>query len=143
MFKIKKTVLINAPVKKVFEFMEDPLNLPEIWPSMVEVKNVRKNAKGWPIFEWVYKMAGMKFQGETDTVEYVKNAREVTESTKGIQSHFIFDYNDKGGKTEVVMAAEYTIPVPLVSKLAEGIVGKLNEQEAEVMLANLKARMEG
>jgi len=30
----------------------------------------------------------------------------------------------------------------LVGKIAEKIIGKLNEQEEEVTLANLKARME-
>lgn len=143
MYKIKKTVLINAPVKKVCEFMDDPTNLPEIWPSMVEVNNVRKNPKGWPMYEWVYKMAGMKIQGEQDTIEYIQNKHVTTKSTKGLESRFDFEYSDKGGKTEVDMAVEYTVPVPLVKKLAEQIVGKINEHEAETMLANLKVRMEG
>jgi uncharacterized membrane protein len=143
MFTIKKTVIINAPVKKVFSFMDDPTNLPEIWPSMVEVKNVRSNSRGWPIYEWVYKMGGMKFQGEQDTLERIQYKHITTKSTKGMESHFDFDYKDLGDKTEIVLVVEYTVPVPLVKKLAEQIVGKLNEHEADLMLANLKARLEG
>lgn len=143
MFKIQKSIIIDAPVTKVFEYMKNPSNLPEIWPSMVEVKNVRSNSKGWNIYEWVYKMGGMTFHGESDTIEYVENAHTTTESTKGIQSHFDFDYKDLNGKTELVVVAQYTIPIPLLKNIAEQIIGKLNEHEAELMLANLKARIEG
>lgn len=142
MFKIKKTVLINAPVVKVCEYMKDPAHLPEFWPSMLEVKNIRKNAKGWPIYEWVYKMAGMKFDGESDTTEFIENAHTTTESTKGIKSHFDFDYKDLAGKTELTVTVEYTVPIPLIGKLAEGVIGKMNDHDADTMLANLKARME-
>lgn len=142
MFTINKSVVINAPVKNVFAFMEDPTNLPSIWPSMVEVKNVRKNAKGLPIYDWVYKMAGMKFQGEQDTLEYVKDKHITTQSTKGIESHFDFDYIEERGMTKMDVKITYSVPVPLIKSLAEQVVGKLNEHEADILLANLKTRME-
>ncbi len=41
--KIHKTITINAPVEKVFAFMNDPHHLPEIWPSMVKIKDVKSN----------------------------------------------------------------------------------------------------
>jgi hypothetical protein len=37
---------------------------------------------------------------------------------------------------------EYTVPVPLLGKMAEAVIVKLNENEMNVLLANLKARME-
>ncbi len=143
MFTIKKSIIIDATVEKVFGYMEDPTHLPEFWPSMIDITNVRQKANGGTTYEWVYKMAGMKFHGESDTLELVKNKKIVTESTKGIPNHFDFDFIDMGGKTELKVEADYSVPVPLLSKVAEGIVSKLNEHEAEVMLANLKARMEG
>jgi hypothetical protein len=41
------------------------------------------------------------------------------------------------------MQAEYVVPVPLLGKLAEAFIVKQNENEAEILLANLKARREG
>ena len=38
--------------------------------------------------------------------------------------------------------AEYTVPIPLLGKLAEAFIVKQNEHEAELLLGNLKARME-
>jgi uncharacterized protein YndB with AHSA1/START domain len=40
MAKLQKTTTIKAPVEKVFAFMDDPNHMPEIWPSMVEVKDL-------------------------------------------------------------------------------------------------------
>jgi hypothetical protein len=37
---------------------------------------------------------------------------------------------------------EYTVPIPLLGKLAEAFIRRLNENEMDVVLSNLKARME-
>ena len=41
MATVKSSIVINAPVEKVFEYANKPENLPEIWPSMMEVKNIK------------------------------------------------------------------------------------------------------
>ncbi len=142
MIKIRKNVTINAPVDKVFSFMNDPHNLPEVWPSMVEVKNVKQNADGGYNFEWVYKMAGVHFDGASETIEFIKDRRIVTRSTKGIESKFTWDYEARGNSTILNVETEYKIPIPLIGKLAEAIILRENEREADILLANLKTRME-
>lgn len=143
MAKITRTITINAPVEKVFGYMTDPTNLPEIWPSMVEVKDAKLLPEHvGSSFKWVYKMAGMRFEGSSEVTEHVTSQRQVTKSTKGIQSMFVWTYQPESGGTKLTVDLEYTIPVPLLGKLAEAFIVKLNEHEADVLLANLKARME-
>ena len=142
MAKLTRTININAPVEKVFAYASEPTNLPEIWPSMVEVKDVQPSPAGGYNFGWVYKMAGMRFEGSSTVIEYVANQREVTKSERGIPSTFVWTYRPEDGGTRLTVEVEYTIPVPLLGKLAEAFIAKQNEREAEVMLANLKARME-
>jgi uncharacterized membrane protein len=142
MAKLEKTITIDASVEKVFAFMSEPTNLPEIWPSMVEVRNVEPLASGGYNFGWVYKMAGMQIEGASETTEYIPDQRTVTRSTKGIQSQFIWAFAAEGGGTRLTVSIEYTVPVPVLGKLAEAVIVKQNEQEAETLLANLKARME-
>ncbi len=142
MKKITRNVTINAPVEKVFVFISEPTNLLEIWPSMVEVKDVQPSSAGGYNFGWVYKMAGMRFKGTSETTEYITNQRAVTKSTKGIESMFVWTYKPEDGGTKLTLEIEYTAPIPLLGKLAEAFIVKLNENEADVMLANLKARME-
>jgi uncharacterized membrane protein len=142
MAKLQKTTTIKAPVEKVFAFMDDPNHMPEIWPSMVEVKDVKPNPKGGNDFSWVYKMAGMKVDGASEVAEHVTNRRTIIQSTKGIESKFTWTYETVEGGTKLNMEVEYTVPVPLLGKLAEAIIVKQNEHEADTLLDNLKNRME-
>ena len=140
---IRRSVEISAPVEEVFEFMTQPENLPSIWPSMVEVKNVTRAPDGAHSFDWTYKMAGIKFRGHAATVDVERNRRTVVRNDKGIPSTFVWTFRPAGeGRASVTIVVEYAIPQKLLRALAEPLIAKLNEHEAETVLANLKARME-
>jgi uncharacterized membrane protein len=143
MAKITRSISISAPVEKVFAYMDDPTHMPEFWPSMIEVKDVKQAPEGvGSTFGWVYKMAGMRFEGVSETTEHIPNQRTATRSTKGIQSTFVWTYEPEDGGTKLTSEVEYVVPIPLLGRLAEAFILKQNEHEAETMLANLKARME-
>ena len=142
MATFKKSIKINAPVEKVFEYSENPEFLPEYWPSMVEVKNIKELPNGGYSFNFVYKMAGMRFNGSSEDIEVVPNERTVTLSTGGIESTMTSEYQPVDDGTKLTVTNEYKVPIPLLGKLAESIIVKMNENEAEVFLANLKAMME-
>ncbi len=139
---LQKEILIHAPVEKVFAFLHDPHHLPDIWPSMVQVKNIQLNALGGYDFEWTYKMGGMHFDGASQCTEWIQNKRIVTKSTKGIESRFVWEYATEGENTRLSVEIEYKIPIPLIGKLAENIIVKQNVHEADNLLNNLKDRME-
>lgn len=142
MARLQKSVTIHAPIDKVFTFMNDPRHLPDIWPSMIDVKDVTPAPKGGFNFSWVYKMAGMRFEGASETIEYVTNKRTVTQSTKGIESKFTWAYDTLNDNTKLTVDIEYTVPVPVLGKLAESVILRQNEHETELLLDNLKTRME-
>ncbi len=142
MATLKASITINAPVEKVFAYLSDPNNLPKVWPNLVEVKDVQPAPAGGYNFSWVYKMAGMRFDGASETVEQIPNQRTVTRSTKGIESHFVWTYEPENGGTKLTVEIEYKVPVPLLGNLAEALIVKQNEQEAATLLANLKIKME-
>lgn len=140
---IEVRTLIAAPLEKVFAYYADPSNLPEIWPSMLEVKDVETDDKGYPkSFSFVYKMAGMRFKGSTEVRDFEPNRRYVSVTKGGVESTFVTEFDDKDGKTEVYERVSYRIPIPLVGKIAEQFLRKSNENELKVMHANLKAKME-
>ena len=142
MAKIEKTITINAPVEKVFAYMENPANLPAIWPSMVEVKNMKTEPGGGYNYDWVYKMAGVRIEGSSKTTEHEKNKRLADKSTKGIESEFIWDFRSEGAGTELSVEVAYNVPVPVLGKLAESLIVKMNEREAETLMHNLKTLLE-
>ena len=142
MAKITRDILINAPVEKVFEYASNPVNQPEYWPSMLEVKDIEEQPGGGRNYNWVYKMAGIRLNGSTETTEFVENERIVTKSSGGVESTFTYTYKPEGEGTRLTMELEYVVPVPVIGKLAEGFILKTNEREADTVMGNLKGRLE-
>jgi uncharacterized protein YndB with AHSA1/START domain len=142
MAKVEKTITIDAPVEEIFEYISEPTKLPEIWPSMVEAKDVQRLPNGGTKFRWVYKMAGVRFEGISEDTEVVPNQRAVSKTKGGIESTITWTFRPEAGGTEVTFESEYTVPVPVLGKVAEAFIVRANEREAELILANLKARME-
>ncbi|SRR6266568_5355626 len=138
---IHKSIAINAPVDRVFAYLNDPAHLPEVWPNMVEVSEVKIRPDSYG-FSWVYKMAGIKFSGYAHTVALATDKLAVVKNETGIRSLFRWTYEDRGGRTNLDLQIEYALPVPVLGKLAETIVAKMNEHDAEALLANVKARLE-
>ena len=142
MAKIEKTIVINAPAEKIFNFIADPVNLPSIWPSMEQIKEVVSLPSGGTSFKWVYKMAGMRIDGASDTVGFIANQRIITKSKSGIENTFTWNFQPEAGGTRVNLRVEYTVPIPVLGKLAEAVIIKQDDHEGDLLLANLKAKME-
>jgi uncharacterized protein YndB with AHSA1/START domain len=142
MAKVEKSIVISAPVEEVFAYVQEPENLLSFWPGLMEVKDVAQLPNGGTRFTWVTKMAGMRFQGSSEDIEVVANQRVVNRTTGGIDSTITWTYQPEDGRTKVIYEVDYTVPIPLLGKLAEAVLLKQNENEAQSMLANLKARME-
>jgi uncharacterized membrane protein len=142
MKEITKSVLINAPVEKVYEFLANPENLPAVWPSLVEVKNVKWDPSGKHSFDWTYKMVGIHFHGHADTTQVEKSRRVVSKNEGGIASTFHYTYESKNGGTQLGLRVEYEMPNKVLAKLAEPLVTRLNERETETFLNNVKMVME-
>ena len=139
---LEKSIIINAPVEKIFEYATDQTHMPEIWPSMVNVEVLEKLPNGGTKSRYTYKMAGMRFDGINTDTEFIPNQRTVSKTEGGIDSEVIWEYEPEGDATRLTIKTTYTIPIPLIGKLAEPFIVKQNENEAEIILANLKARME-
>lgn len=139
---LERSIVIAAPPEKVFSYLDEPQNLPEIWPSLVEVTNVAELADGGHSFHWLYKMAGRRFEGDTETVAYELNKHFVTKSTGQIPSTYDWEFVPENGSTRLDVKVEYEIPETLFGKFAEPFIVKLNEREADTFIGNLKDRFE-
>ena len=139
--KINNSVNISAPVEKVFAYVADPRNDPEWFVGLTEVKDVTGSGVGQH-WDWKYSMIGVPLRGEATTIEHVPNERMVVETKGGVTSTFVYKFTSDQGGTKVDVETEYTIPVPVLGKLAEKVVFKRNQRETEMGLANLKERLE-
>ncbi len=141
MAKLTKSITIDAPVEKVFGYVSQPTNLPEIWPSLIEIKDVKHLPDGRTTDSWTYKMVGIHLKGTT-TTEYVENKSVISKTEGGVKSTQTWTFEPEDGGTKATFEVEYTVPIPVIGKLAEAIVVRMNDREGDLILANLKARME-
>ncbi len=143
MIRVEKSVSINAPIAKVFDYMADPKSNLDFMPGMMDVKDIHetKNHIGTH-FRWTYKMAGLRFEGETTVLEWIKNEKVVTQGKGGINSKWFFTYTPTEAGTALSLVVEYDVPIPVLGKIAEAVIRRQNEREAELALSNIKDRME-
>ncbi len=141
MASTKTSTIIQAPVEKTFAYVTDPTNVPEWLVNLSEITDVTGFGEGQH-YRWKYSMIGLPFEGETTVKEHVPNERHVTESAGGIPSTFTMVFEPHEGGTKLVVDTEYTIPVPVLGKLAEKLVSKRMQREADLSAQNIKERLE-
>jgi carbon monoxide dehydrogenase subunit G len=137
----KNSIVIHAPVDRVFAYVDDPMMLVEWLPGMVEVHNVSGAGIGQQQ-EWIYKMAGVRLRGEAVVVEYVPNARAVHQTVGMIHTTFAYAVEAHDEGTLLTVEIEYTVPIPVLGKLAEHLVEARNAREFKMALVNVKESLE-
>ena len=139
--KLNNSINISAPVEKVFAYVTDPLATPEWLVGATEVTDVTGSGVGQH-YHWKYNMLGVPLRGETTVSEHVPNERRVTDSKGGATSTWTFTFAPHEGGTKLDLELDYTIPVPVLGKLAEQLVLKRNQREADLSMENIKERLE-
>jgi uncharacterized protein YndB with AHSA1/START domain len=139
--KLNNSINISAPVEKVFAYLSDPMNSPEWFVGMTETTEVTGSGVGQHS-RWTYTMIGIPFHGDSKLTEHVPNQRLVYEQEGGITSTMTFTFAPRESGTKLGLDMDYTIPVPVLGKLAEKVVFKRNQREAQLSMENIKERME-
>jgi uncharacterized membrane protein len=141
MARIHKSIEIHAPIKNVFDYIDDPAKDPEWMTSMIEVKDITGTGIG-KRFKWTYKMGGMKFNGESTFKEEIPEKKITVESRGGVESTWSFNFESHQDATVLDLDIDYKIPVPVLGNFAERLLQKRNEREAEMSLLNIKDNLE-
>jgi len=143
MTRIDKEITINAPLEKVYNFVIKPSNLPQIWPSLMLIKNEQLLPIGGYSAQWVYKMGGKLLEGTGEYTDIIPNQWFTIKTTGEVESAITCTFRSKDeGQTRVTFTVDYHIPPVLLAWLAGKIIIKINEREAELLLTNLKAILE-
>ena len=137
----KNSIVIHAPVKRVFAYVDDAEKLVEWLPGMIEVHDITGRGAGQQQ-AWTYKMAGVHLHGEAVVVEHVPNSHAVHQTIGMIQSNFAYTVEPHEAGTLLILEVDYTIPIPVLGKLAERFVLARNSRELELALLNVKETTE-
>ncbi len=143
MVKISREITIQAALNRVFDFLAEPENLPEIWANLVEVKNIKRPKVGNHIqYDWTYKMSGMRFDGRSEIADFALYERLTSQGLKGPSSTITWKFDKQNSETRVSFEIEYEIPSALLQKVNEKIILQENEHDVDAMLENLKSHVE-
>jgi len=135
------SIVIQAAADKVFAYVDEPMNLAEWLPSIVEVRNVIGTGAGQQ-FEWTAKMIGLLLRGQSTVVEHAPNKCGVHQTIGMVSSTFGYSVEPHGEGTELTLEIEYSVPIPLVGRLAEHVLVRRNAREFQLALDNVKELME-
>ena len=139
---IEKSIHIDAPPEDVFAYVADPENRPEFWPSLVEVRDVVPLESGGHKLIWVYNMAGIRAEGTGETIEHVPNDHTTDYNKGGLSSTFTYSVAPEDGGTRFTFQIDYDVHLPVFKKLASAFIVRVNEHEADAIMASVKAKLE-
>ena len=141
---IERSIVINAPVEKIFKIEDDPRRLPEYLPGIVEVTDYdRTPDRIGERSRYVYKAMGMRFEGRATLKEREENKRLVSALEGGIEGTQTNTYEPEGDATKVTWRLEYTMKGGILGSIINKLfVEGQNEKNAERGLENLKGLCE-
>jgi uncharacterized membrane protein len=141
--QFERSIVISAPVEEVFGYVADRSHLATIWPSLIEIKDVKSLPSGGATFKYVYKMAGWRLEGVGSDSEYVAKERIITLLVGDLEGTITFRFEAVSTKqTKAHLAVAYTVPQKAAQRVGEPFIAQMNEHEGELVLRNLKSRFE-
>lgn len=142
MTKIVKSVFIEASVEKIYDYLIEPMSLLEYWPNVIEISDVKQLPNGGYSTRWVYKMAFLKFIGTGITVDCARNQFIIDRIEGGVDSTQKWTLSPTGLGTMATFEVEYDIPIPVIGRVLEKLLQKINHRDGDRLMALLKSKME-
>lgn len=142
MATIIEEITVNSYVGTVFDFLLKPGNLLRVWPSLVNIKSENAIPSGGYSFYWQYRMGGILLSGTGKHTDVALNNWIVVETTGAIFCKITFALRSEGNHTKLFMTVDYKIPIPVLGWLAENTIVKMNEDEVDMILVNIKHLLE-
>ena len=87
-------------------------------------------------------MAGILLRGQSVVVEFVPNERAVHQNIGAIPSTWTYTVEPHDEGTTLTIEADYTIPVPVLGKMAEHVAARRNARDLEAALLDIKETLE-
>lgn len=144
MAHVKRSIIIDSPVAKVFDFVTNPDNWTRYVTSLIDVRNVSNDVPvSGTTFKWVYRMLGMNFSGKGRVMDYDKNRKFIMrmEGAFPITETYLFSKEDNG--TKLAVEIDYEVPGKVLGVVANRLaVEKMNQKEAAAVLEKVKALCE-
>jgi carbon monoxide dehydrogenase subunit G len=143
MIEVSESITVDAPVERVFAFMDDPQNHLTVTPSLADVRNVVRLDNGGKRLDHTFRMAGISLDGELEEVERVENEHILFEMRGQLSGEIELTFEPIDGGTRLTYTGRYDLPGQVLERVARPFVRRYNERELSTTLANVKTHLEG
>ena len=145
MERVDKDIIVNASLERIFSYIEDPKHWPEFWVNLEKVSDVQGTSAGRYKAKYEYTMAGMRFKGEGEYTDYVRNNWIVMTMKGGVIRSIAFTfraiYEERFEyRTRITLTVDYEITIPVVGKISEKLIRNIITREIELIMMNLSVR---
>jgi uncharacterized membrane protein len=141
MISHEHSLVIHAPLSEVFAYVNAPETLPDWMTGMSEVRNIVGSGAGLQ-YDWTYTMVGVRLRGQNVVVEYVPDECAAHQSIGMVNSVWKAIVEPHVDGTKLLFQVEYTIPFPVLGKLAEHLTVRRNKRDVENYLLNVRDTLE-
>ena len=144
MAKLSRSIEIEAPVEKVFDFATDIGKFWTSWPEEVAVRDVELKPDGVGTSARLFThFLAIHMEGTMEYTEFVPNERIVAKTHFfGESPTWVFTFEPADGGTKMTAEGEWHVKVPAVGKSLEGMMVKGHVEGLESLLATVKSRVE-
>ena len=137
MNEIKKSIIINCPVRKAFGFHSDTNNLKKITPDSIKVKILRMDLplkEGSEIELEIKQFGFLKNNWLIRLTAFIENSLITDTQIRGPFKSWVHDhiFEENDGKTRMTDRIRYELPFGILGNLADKIVvNKMIEKQFE------------
>ncbi len=114
---IARSILVNAPIEEVFQFVADYRNTPKYQRQFSRFEPVGEPTHGLGLtVDARGRFKGLPIRAKLRITEFVENERIVSRSVEGLKSAAEWEFGREGDKTRVTFTASYSWPLPILSR---------------------------
>ncbi len=143
MASVQATIVIDAPVDRVYAVAKDVERFPEFMPDLEGVTVLERTPTG-TVTEWVGLVQGRKIrwveEDEWDDTRHTCAFRQRIGDFARYEGEWRFEQTPEGTRTS--LAVEFELDIPLAGPLLSSLVRVLMRKNCESMLAALKGQLE-
>jgi uncharacterized protein YndB with AHSA1/START domain len=142
--KLTRSIKIEAPVEKVFDYAKDVGRLWTSWPEEVAARDVVVTPDGVGSSARLFgHFLLIHMEGTVEYTEVVPNERIVAKiHWTGESPTWVFSFEPVEDGTKLTAEGEWQVNAPVVGKGVEGMMAKGHEKPIEGLLATVKSRVE-
>ena len=133
---VTKEDFISASIVSVFNYISEPGNIVEIWPSLVQLTIEKKLDNGGYSFRW------KTLTGRGECIDLVPNLWLITKTHGGLECTHTWTFRANAHGTRETLTVDYQLPSQFLNRVAEITILGSNEKEVELILDNLRKKFE-